>query len=310
MRNIRREHSKHCFLLRQVQAANADACIRQVLEKITAGSNICRIQLNAELCQIAEVSNAARAAFIDSNLAAIAAATALVGNQCAGSIAEGGFNIQRNIAAHSDFYSTRMDNLRAVMRHLANLGIGNLVEDISTLNNTRISSHNAFNVSVNLYEISLERCAQSSSRGIAAATAKRRELIIIFRHALEAADNRNNAGFQQTHEIRDIDIFDACSTKLGISNNASLTTGQGHSIDAKFLQRCCHNAGGNDFAAAHHHIHLAHINRKIDILQSANQRIRSIGCALAAHCGHNDNRRITIADRLLYFIFYGNASFL
>ena len=271
---IGREDCKHCFLLGQVQAAYADARVRQILEQI---------QVNAELCQVIEMSYAAGAGFVNRNFAAVTLADAFAGNQSAGSIAEGRFNIHGNIAAHGNFHGTRMNNLRTVLRHLANLGIGNLLQDISLLDNTRVCSHNAFNIGIDFNELCLERSAQCSSRGIAATATQCSKFIVVFRHTLEAADNRNDACLQQTDKTGGIDVFDTCSTKLGISNNACLTAGECHSVDAEFLQGCCHYAGGNDFAAAHHHIHLTHINGKINILQCADKRIGCVGSALASH---------------------------
>ena len=280
---IRREYCKHCFLLGQIQAAYADACIRQILEQITACSNILRVQVNAELCQIIKMSYAAGAGFVNRNFAAVTLADAFAGNQSAGSIAEGGFNIHRNVAAHSNFNGTRMNNLRTVLRHLANLGIGNLLQNISLLDNARVSSHDALNVGINFHKISFECSAQCSSRSVAATAAQCRKFIVVFRHTLEAADNRNDACLQQTDKTGGIDVFDACGTKLGIGDDACLTAGERHSVDAEFLQCCCHYAGGNDFAAAHHHIHLAHINGKVNVLQGTDKSIGCIGCALASH---------------------------
>ena len=307
---VRREYRKHCFLLRQVQAAYADACICQILEQITACSNILRVQVNAELCQVVKMSHTAGAGFVNSNFAAVTLTDAFAGNQSAWSIAEGGFYIHGNIAAHGNFYGTRMNNLRTVLRHLANLSIGNLLQDVGLLDNTRVSSHDAFNVGIDFHKISLERSAQCSSRGIAATAAQCRKFIVVFRHTLEAADNRNDACLQQTDKTGGIDVFDACGTKLGIGDDACLTAGERHSVDTEFLQRCCHYAGGNDFAAAHHHIHLAHINGKVNVLQGADKSIGCIGCALASHSRNNYYRGVTVTDSLLYLVFNCNAGFL
>ena len=127
---------------------------------------------------------------------------------------------------------------------------------------------------------------------------------------MEAADNRNNACLQQTDKTGGIDVFDACGTKLGIGDDACLTAGERHSVDTKFLQRCRHYAGGNDFAAAHHHIHLAHINGKVNVLQGTDKRIGRIGCALASHSRNYNYRGVTVADSLLYLVFNCNAGFL
>ena len=280
---VRRKYCKHCFLLGQVQAAYADACICQILEQIAACSNILRIQVNAELCQIIKMSNAAGAGFINRNFAAVTLTDAFAGNQSAGSIAEGRFYIHGNITAHGNFHGTRMNNLRTVLCHLANLSIGNLLQNICLLDNTRVCSHNAFNIGIDFNELCLERSAQCSSRGIAATATQCSKFIVVFRHTLEAADNWNDACLQQTDKTGGIDVFDACGTKLGISDDACLTAGERHSVDTKFLQSCCHYTGGNDFAAAHHHIHLTHINGKVNVLQGADKRIGCIGCALASH---------------------------
>ena len=81
---VRREYCKHCFLLRQVQAAYADACIRQIFEQITACSNILRVQVNAELCQIIKMSYTAGAGFVNRNFATVTLTDAFAGNQSAG----------------------------------------------------------------------------------------------------------------------------------------------------------------------------------------------------------------------------------
>ena len=149
-----------------------------------------------------------------------------------------------------------MNNLGTVLRHLANLSIGNLLQNISLLDNTRVSSHDTLNVGIDFHKISLECSAQCSSGSVAATAAQGRKFIVVLRHTLEAADNRN----------------DTC-----------LAAGERHSVDAEFLQGCRHYAGGNDFAAAHHHIHLTHINGKVNILQCADKSIGCIGSALASH---------------------------
>ena len=307
---VRRKYCKHCFLLGQIQAAYADACICQILEQIAACSNILRVQVNAELCQIIKMSNAAGAGFVNRNFAAVTLTDAFAGNQSAGSIAEGGFYIHGNIAAHSNFHGTRMNNLSAVLCHLANLSIGNLLQNISLLDNARIGSHNALNVCINFNKISLERSAQCSSRGIAATAAQCRKFIVVFRHTLEAADNRNDACLQQTDKTGGIDVFDACGTKLRIGDDTRLTAGERHSVDTEFLQSCCHYTGGNDFAAAHHHIHLAHINGKVNVLQCADKSISRVGRTLASHCRNYNYRGVTVADSLLYLVFNCNAGFL
>ena len=176
-----------------------------------------------------------------------------------------------------------MNNLRTVLRHLANLGIGNLLQNISLLDNARVSSHDALNVGINFHEISFECSAQSSSRSVAATAAQGRKFVVVLRHTLEAADNRNDACLQKTDKTGGIDVFDTCCTKLGIGNDTCLTAGECHSVDTEFLQSCCHYAGGNDFAAAHHHIHLTHINGKVNVLQCADKRIGCVGSALASH---------------------------
>ena len=229
------------------------------------------------------MSYAAGAGFVNRNFAAVTLTDAFAGNQSAGSITEGRFYIHGNIAAHSNFYGTRMNNLRTVLRHLANLGIGNLLQNIGFLDNARISSHDALNVGIDFHEISLECSAQSSSRSVAAAAAQGRKFIVVLRHALEAADNRNDACLQKADKTGGIDIFDTCRTKLGIGNDTCLATGERHSVDAEFLQGCRHYAGGNDFAAAHHHIHLAHINGKVNVLQGTDKRIGCVGRTLASH---------------------------
>ncbi len=307
---IGREYGKHCFLLGQVQTAYADACISQILEQIAACGNVLRVQVNAELCQIIKMSYAAGAGFVNRNFAAVTLADAFAGNQGAGSITEGRFYIHGNIAAHSNFNGTRMNNLRTVLRHLANLGIGNLLQNIGLLDNARVSSHDALNVGVDFHKISLECSAQCSSGSVAATAAQGRKFVVILRHTLEAADNRNDACLQQTDKTGGIDVFDTCRTKLGIGNDTCLAAGERHSVNTEFLQGCCHYAGGNDFAAAHHHIHLTHINGKVNVLQCADKRIGCVGSALASHSRNYYYRGVTVADSLLYLIFNCNAGFL
>ena len=152
---IWREYGKHCFLFGKVETANADACIRQILKQVAACGNILRIEFNAELGKIAKVSDTAGAGFVDSNFAAAGSATALISNERTGCIAEGGFYVHRNVAAHGDFNSTRVNYLSTVVCHLTNLGVGNLLKDIGILYNTRISGHNAFYIRIYFYKISL-----------------------------------------------------------------------------------------------------------------------------------------------------------
>ena len=152
---VRSENGKHSLFFGQVQAADADAGSCQILEQVAACRKIGRIELNTELYQIAQVSYTTSAAFVDSYLAASATATAFAGNQGAGSIAEGGLYIHGDVAAHGKFCSARMNNLGAVVGHLANLSIGNLLQNISLFNQTRVSSHDALNVGVNFYAVSL-----------------------------------------------------------------------------------------------------------------------------------------------------------
>ena len=174
-------------------------------------------------------------------------------------------------------------------------------------NNTGVSSHNAINVSVDFYKFCVERCAQSCCSSVTATTTKSGEFLVVLSYALETANNRNDASFQQMMQVRNVNIFDASCTKLRVSNDTCLTTGQRHSVDAVFLQMSCHDAGGNNFATAHHNVHFTYVNGNVFCFQNVNQSISCVRCALTTHSRYYNYRRVAIVNGLLNFIFYGKA---
>ena len=305
--NVSAKYCKHCFFFGQVQAANGNASCSQIFEQFSTSRHIFRIKFNTELSQIAQACYATCHIVANCNVATQSTSRAFVSNNSTRSFAESRSYNQRNIAAHCNFYCTRMDNFCTIVCHLANFCVGNLLQNGSFFNYARVSSHNAVNVSVDFYKFCVKSCTQSCSSSVTTTTTESSKFMVVFGYALETANNGDDTGFQKVVQIGNIDVFNASCTKLGVGDNACLTTGQRHSVDSVFLQVSCHDAGGNDFATAHHNVHFAYINGNVFFFQNINQSISCVGSAFTTHCRYYNYRRIAIVDGLLNFIFYGEA---
>ena len=99
----------------------------------------------------------------------------------------------------------RVDHATAVLRHLEELIGADHLEHLGTIARARVGGHDAVDVGVDLDLVGLERDAERASGRVTAAAAERRERARLA-HALEAADDRHDAGSDRGDKRAGVDL--------------------------------------------------------------------------------------------------------
>ena len=202
-----------------------------------------------------------------------------------------------------------MQHLCTQRCQLQHLIIGDGVQLLGILYDTRIGSVNAVYVGVNLAEIRAERCCNGNCGGVRAAAAERSHVAHLV-NALETCNNNDAAVIQLCLEALACDTLDAGIRVVAVGLQTDLPAGQGYDRKAQLLDGHRQQRHGDHLAGVEQNVHLTLRRTVVQLGSLYDQIIRGIALRgynynnlIACLCGLGNNVR-----NILQSLGVGNRS--
>jgi len=190
-------------------------------------------------------------------------------------VGQAGEHARRHLVLPGELHRADLQHLGAGARHLEHLLEGDCSQAPRLGHQARVGGVDAVDVGIDMALVGLQRRGQRHGRSVGAAAAERGE--VAFRiHALEAGHHHDIAVLQVCTQFFVVNGNDSGFRESGVRQHLHLPAGVAARLDARLHQRHRQQADGHLLAGGGHHVELARVGQRLQLL---GQRDQPVGLA-------------------------------